>query len=101
MSQPLRRAVPTRKRTPPEAPYPGFLEYYQRRLQINRLDAASLDDCIEEAHQADLDQDSSPFDPVHYHLLLRRLLASRPKAPKLYVDIPRPDDQRSWREPVQ
>jgi hypothetical protein len=53
---------------------------------MNPVDIANLDNCIEDARQAGLDQDPGPPDPVQYHVLRGRLQASRPKVPKLYLD---------------
>jgi len=51
------------------------------------IDISNLENCIEDARQAALDQDPGPPDPVQYNPLRGRLHAARPKVPKLYQDI--------------
>jgi hypothetical protein len=53
---------------------------------MSPLNTTNLDNCIEDARQAGLDQDPGPPDPVQYHVLRGRLQAARPKVPTLYVD---------------
>jgi len=53
---------------------------------MSSVDISNLDNCIEDARQAGLDQDPGPPDPIQYHVLRGRLQASRPKVPTLYVD---------------
>ncbi|HSS96807.1 MAG TPA: hypothetical protein VLK33_07250 [Terriglobales bacterium] len=50
------------------------------------IDISNLENCIEDARQAALDQDPGPADPLQYNPLRGRLHAARPKIPRLYQD---------------
>ena len=50
------------------------------------VDIKNLQNCIEEARQAALDQDPGPPDPLQFDVLRGRLQAARSKMPPLYLD---------------
>lgn len=53
---------------------------------MSQPDITNLENCIEDARQAGLDQDPGPPDPLQFHVLRGRLQAARPKMPALYLD---------------
>jgi hypothetical protein len=49
-------------------------------------DIRNLENCMEDARRAALDQDPGPADPIDYDQLRGRLRASEPKLPPTYQD---------------
>jgi len=50
------------------------------------IDIKNLQNCIEDARQAGVDQDPGPPDPLQFDALRGRLQGARPKIPSLYLD---------------
>lgn len=53
---------------------------------MSQIDLKNLEQCVEDARQAGLDQDSGPPEPQQFHALRGRLQAARAKMPPLYLD---------------
>jgi hypothetical protein len=53
---------------------------------MSQPDFSNLQNCIEEARQAALDQDPGPPEPLQFHVLRGRLQAARAKMPPIYLD---------------
>src|SRR5881397_2504837 len=50
------------------------------------IDIKNLQNCVEDARQAGVDQDPGPADPLQFDVLRGRLQAARSKMPPLYLD---------------